>query len=318
MHRRSPYLRFTAFALAKMEELQEQVRQLQEQNQLLSQQMQLHQGEQQQQFSTLPQAQQVSTNINRVSVKLPVFWPDKPAVWFAQAEAQFSVAGITQDATKYAYVVSQLDSRYAAEVEDIIINPPQQNAYVYLRAELIRRLSTSEEQRVRQLLMEEQLGDRKPSQFLRHLRSLAGTTQVQDNLLRQLWSQRLPPQIQAILQTQGELPLDQVAVLADKIMEVTQNAIPTSVNAVTTAPANEIAALSQRMEELTKQVAELQSSLRRRSRSRRRTSSSRGSSPAAYTNTNTTGICWYHMRYGEQARKCVTPCSFPSNSNGNQ
>ncbi|KHJ40519.1 hypothetical protein D918_09409 [Trichuris suis] len=100
-------------------------------------------------------------SVHRVTAKLPLFWPDRPALWFAQMEAQ-----ITQYATKFAYVVSQLESRYAPEVEDVIVNPPPTDAYPRLRNELIRRVSLSEEQRVRQLLTEEVLGERKPSQFL--------------------------------------------------------------------------------------------------------------------------------------------------------
>ena len=43
--------------------------------------------------------------IHRVTVKLPPFWFEKPALWFAQAEAQFAVAGITRDDTMYNYVI---------------------------------------------------------------------------------------------------------------------------------------------------------------------------------------------------------------------
>jgi hypothetical protein len=46
-----------------------------------------------------------------------------PAVWFAQAEAQFFLAGISSETTKFLHVISQLDHRYAAEVEHIISSP---------------------------------------------------------------------------------------------------------------------------------------------------------------------------------------------------
>jgi len=90
-----------------------------------------------------------SSVVYTVSVRLPPFWPDRPAVWFAQAEAQFELSAITRQRTKFNYVVSQLNQQQAAEVEDIITSPPDQDPYDRLKAELVRRLSTSREQRVR-------------------------------------------------------------------------------------------------------------------------------------------------------------------------
>ena len=40
---------------------------------------------------------------NAVALKLPSFWTSQPAVWFIQAEAQFTLRNITADETKYAY-----------------------------------------------------------------------------------------------------------------------------------------------------------------------------------------------------------------------
>jgi hypothetical protein len=66
-----------------------------------------------------------SSVVNRVGIRLPPFWPEKPAVWFAQLEGQFALSNITQDATKFYYVISHLDKKYAAEVEDVTTNPPK-------------------------------------------------------------------------------------------------------------------------------------------------------------------------------------------------
>ncbi|XP_049948027.1 uncharacterized protein LOC126456319 [Schistocerca serialis cubense] len=133
--------------------------------------------------------------VSRIAIRLPPFWPDNPVLWFAQAEASFSCAGITVEATKFALIVSQLDQRYAAEVQDIITAPPEAGAYARLKSELIRRVAASQEDRIRQVLTQEEIGDRKPSQYLRHLRSKVDTVTVPDSLLRTLWSSRLPPQI---------------------------------------------------------------------------------------------------------------------------
>jgi hypothetical protein len=67
-----------------------------------------------------------STEISRVAVRLPPFWPERPDVWFSQADAQFSLAGITNETTKFHHVISQLDQRYAEEVDDLITSPPSE------------------------------------------------------------------------------------------------------------------------------------------------------------------------------------------------
>ncbi|KAL4148407.1 hypothetical protein QTP88_002660 [Uroleucon formosanum] len=115
------------------------------------------------------QAQQTPTaSVNHVTVKLPPFWAEKPSLWFSQVDLQFAISGITSEETKFHYVVAQLDTRYAAEVEDIITNPPPTERYKHLRTKLVERLSISEEQRVRQLINEKELSDRQitKQQFL--------------------------------------------------------------------------------------------------------------------------------------------------------
>jgi len=56
-------------------------------------------------------------------------------MWFAQLEGQFALSNITQDATKYYYVISQLDKKYAAEVENVITNPSPTGRYERIKAE---------------------------------------------------------------------------------------------------------------------------------------------------------------------------------------
>jgi hypothetical protein len=102
--------------------------------------------------------------IARVAVRLPPFWAEQPDVWLSQTEAQFSLADITTERTKFHHVISQLDHRYAAEVRDIITSPTLQDPYTTLRTALLERLSPSREQRFRQLLTPEAIGNRKPSQ----------------------------------------------------------------------------------------------------------------------------------------------------------
>lgn len=261
------------------------------------------------------QQQLQKPEVCRVAIKLPPFWPDKPAVWFAQVEAQFQIAGIKIDETMFNYVIAQLDQKLAAEVEDIITNPPESGQrYTKLKRELIQRLSTSEEQRVRQLISEEELGDRKPSQFLRHLRSLSGAILSDDNILRQLWLRRLPQDAQAILASQSDLPLDRIAELADKVME-TLRAKHVFSCTTTSPPPLQLETLVQRIDELSRQVASLTAGSRpgrSHSRSASNYRRSRAATPASTAAKSGKGdkICWYHKKWDSKATKCTSPCNF--------
>jgi hypothetical protein len=138
------------------------------------------------------------------------FWAERLAVWFDLAE--------TQEKIKFCHVISQLDHRYATEVDDISTSPPDQYPYATQTAQLVRRLPPSRGQRIRQLLTPEEMGDRKPSNFLRHLRSLA--SDVPGDFLRSIWSSRLLPNVKAILAGQPEGSLDAAARCAECISEV--------------------------------------------------------------------------------------------------
>lgn len=248
---------------------------------------------------------------------MPPFWPNEPALWFAQLEGQFMLSNITADATKFNHVIANLDYKFVCEVKDIISKPPADNKYDKIKTELIARLSASQEQRVRQLLTHEELGDRKSSQILRHLRNLAGT-EVPDDFIRSLWTNRLPSHVQAIIAAQADPPLDTMALIVDKIYEIalqpssqiasTSAAPPATTAAAATCPLAAIEQLTRRVEDLARQVSALSNGSRSSSRTRtqspgwRRRSRSRSDAGADY--------CWYHRRFGKKSTKCRDPCAF--------
>ena len=64
--------------------------------------------------------------VSAVALKLPTFWVHNPQLWFCSVEAQFAVRNITQDDTKYHYVVASLTDDMANAVASFLTNPPRQ------------------------------------------------------------------------------------------------------------------------------------------------------------------------------------------------
>jgi len=184
-------------------------------------------------------------------------------------------------------------------------------------------MSPSEDLRVRQLLETAQLGDKRPSEFLTHMRYLDESTHIQEPLLRTVWQRQLPAHIQAILQTQSRTPLEDLAALADRIMDVAppapliQPAYAPQVHAIQASPLD---AIQRRLDELFREVVALKKRVNNkteqqrapsRGRSRTRTdASARSTSKQAQASTPADeSTCWYHRRFGADAKNCMQPCS---------
>ncbi|XP_011883609.1 PREDICTED: uncharacterized protein LOC105570774 [Vollenhovia emeryi] len=254
-----------------------------------------------------PNVTTTEAQIHRVALKIPPFWSDEPELWFAQLESQFTLGEIVQDGTKYAYVLSHVETRHAKEIKDLITNPPVRDKYESIKKALIQRLSVSQEQQIRQLLETEEMGDRRPSQFLRHLQALASSA-IPEQLLRTLWMGRLPAQLQAILATRNGDNLDEVAEQADRIHEVTCRAVAVaSIQPATAKPAATKTTLEQQIELLTKQVENLH---KRMSRSKNKEDSRGRSRSRSRQDQPEGGVCFYHRRFKEKALKCTPPCNF--------
>ncbi|GFR03275.1 transposon Ty3-I Gag-Pol polyprotein [Trichonephila clavata] len=199
-----------------------------------------------------------SNQISHVAVKPPPFWKHNPALWFVRLEAQFELAKILNDTTKFNYVLSAVESDILNSVSDLTLKPPENGKYDALKKRLIEVHSENEDSKIRILLQSLELGDQRPSQLLTRMRSFAGDN-VGEPLLKSLWLGRLPNGTQTILAALNE-NLEQLATVADKINDLT---FSQGINSVAATSKNKTAQLEQQIAELTQQERELASFVKR-------------------------------------------------------
>lgn len=262
---------------------------------------------------------------SRVGIRVPPFWPEKPSVWFAQLEAQFALANITTDQTKFYTVTGNLEPHIAEHVDDVIQNPPANNKYEKLKSELIKRLSVSQAKKVQALLSHEQLGDRKPSVFLRHLKDLAGSD-MPSEFIRNVWTNRLPANIQPLVISQSSMTLEDLADLADRVVEIVPMN-PVAQVASTSAAGSELEVMRSELAEVTRKLDRLAIQMERNSRkpnrstnswkSHSRSKSRSKSRSRPYRTEGGRRLCWYHYTFKEKAQHCSSPCDFSAENYNN-
>ena len=138
--------------------------------------------------------------VNAVALKLPMFWPTAPEVWFMQAEAEFDIKGITGESTKFSYLVASLPQDVARQTlttaTDLARNP---NRYTALKERLMVAYSLTPYQRACQLLDGTNIGNQRPSAMLREMQAIRGDDKT--DLFTALFLRRLTEDVRALLST---------------------------------------------------------------------------------------------------------------------
>ncbi|XP_050512900.1 uncharacterized protein LOC126888591 [Diabrotica virgifera virgifera] len=90
-------------------------------------------------FNSLPNTK-IEDYLNAIAIKIPPFWRNDPEIWFLQVENQFTLANITSDATKFNYIVANLETAYISKVRDIIVSPPATEKHQTVSNNIVRSL----------------------------------------------------------------------------------------------------------------------------------------------------------------------------------
>lgn len=161
---------------------------------------------------------EVST-IAAVAIKLPSFWPNQPKIWFAQAESQFVLRGISSEDTRYHHVIAALDQDTAKRVVDIIDDSNMENKYRVLKERLLKTFTLSPYRMAQKLLNMAPLGDRTPSELMDDMLALVDGSHGACTLFRTIFVDLLPADVRSHLLPimEKSSPRD-LALLADQLI----------------------------------------------------------------------------------------------------
>lgn len=213
--------------------------------------------------------------VKAVVVKLPTFWSKQPEIWFAQAEAQFTLRNITDDTAKYHNVVAALDQQTAVRILDIIKVPPAADAFKTIKDRLLSTYTLTEYQRANKLLDLPGLGDEPPSALMDNMLAINGD-HPPCYLFRHIFLRQLPEDIRVPLVHGKVEDCRELAKAADLLWQ----------------------ARSSTMSEVRSSTPQVVT--------KKKTKATWIQAPG--------GPCYYHSTYGKDAHRCRTPCSESENA----
>jgi hypothetical protein len=132
-------------------------------------------------------------------LRLSAFWLTNPVAWFAMAEGQFIIRGVTDEAMRYYYVLPCLPESTINLVTDFLGGVLPANPYTQLKARLLAAHQLTDYQRVEQIFQLPPLGTQKPSELLAEMLRLCPRGQENSLFFTYLFLHRLPRELRVLL-----------------------------------------------------------------------------------------------------------------------
>lgn len=224
-------------------------------------------------------------SISKMLVKVPPFMETAVTSWFFILEAQFHVAKITTNNSKFYHALANLPAEIVSRIS---LTELESKDFGILKNIVIRLFEKSKVDLFNDLLSRQSMVG-KPSIFLRDILSSASKLNIPEEMVRIKFIQALPSNIKNVVAAQSSLNLDQLGNLADDLFSLTP---VTTINSVTS----------------TQQSKQFQQP---KQFFREDFSNNTPIGLRPYYGKQKPRVCRAHIYYGAQAKTCKIWCKWP-------
>ena len=208
-------------------------------------------------------------------------------------EAQFNLRKINDDDTRYWHIVSCLGDEAAERASPIIDNPPTKDKYTALKDFLVSRYGLRDCERAQKLFAMDTLGDRLPSELMDTMLRINGKNDPNHYLFKHLFLRALPFPVRQGLATMAEVDVYTLAEAADRIYLSGSEGSSQLAN----VDSEEAPGAGTGLCHISRRAQRPPPTWKKR----------RGANLSSESDE-----CYYHRNFGNQARRCRSPCSWRS------
>ena len=246
---------------------------------------------------------------------LNAFWPERPDLWFIQAEGMFAQHGELADMPRYFKVLASLQPATLPLVADIIERPPAAGAYLALKKRLMAGTKLSDFQKAERLSAMPALGDRRPSDMMAVMLEACPRGWETENFFRFMFMSRLPTDLRVHMRDVEGLDLHALADMADELHSHCSALKKSAVVAAVPVAMATVAAVAPFNPPVSNSnPKKVRQGYGGRGRGGQQQSGGRGGQQSSRPERPswTDGLCSAHKKFGPRtyAANCVAPCSW--------
>ena len=239
------------------------------------------------------------------------FTKENPQAWFAYFNSLCNRNDLLDNQAKIDALVPRLDSNTFLSVQPLLDGT---HCFGDIKDFLVNKFARPLDQRLQELLRIPSLGDLKPSDFLEQVHLAVSRDDMSDAVLCEILMMKLPTEVQTTLSVILGSPLNEFAAAADTDMRRFSAPLVSSINSSSSPSIQNNYDVQQLKLEMPHNLPHSSSISPNRSRHNFNPSRDFGGNkfrsciPGFYRDSNQ--LCFYHARFGRNARKCVAPCNW--------
>ena len=140
-----------------------------------------------------------------------------PELWTSLVEMAFDAYEVKEENKKVFLTIAALPVAMQSAARDYLVNNESKD-FAHLKEFIIKSTAIPDQVRMKKLLSDTPIGDKKPSEYLRYLRELSGRNLERDSpLLKSIFMEKIPSEISVVLELFVDEDLDRIASMADRM-----------------------------------------------------------------------------------------------------
>ena len=148
---------------------------------------------------------------------IPTYNASDPELWTSLVEMAFDAYEVKEENKKVFLTIAALPVAMQSSARDYLVNNESKD-FAHLKEFIIKTTAIPDQVRMKKLLSDTPIGDRKPSEYLRYLRELSGRNLERDSpLLKSIFMEKIPSEISVVLELFVDEDFDRIASMADRM-----------------------------------------------------------------------------------------------------